>query len=68
MRAIVTVLRSFLISLVMVNEELVCFPGGGSGNVCSSLLLIPGSPRLSQNYKVAVVLFPVLVKGELTGG
>ena len=65
-----TVLRSFLISLVMVNEELVCFPGGGSGNVYLSLLLIPSCPRLplSYNYKNAVVLFPVLVKGELAGG
>ena len=62
-----TVLRNYLISLVMVTEELVCFPGGGSGKVYSSLLQNPG-PRLSYNYKVAVVLFPVLVKGELTGG
>ena len=36
----------------------------GGGKVYSSFLLIPSNLRLSYNYKVTVVLFPVLVKGE----
>ena len=45
MRGIVTVLRNFLISLVMVTEELVCIIGGGSAKVYNAPFELKFTPK-----------------------
>ena len=55
MRAIVTVLRSFLISLVMVTEELVCFLVVGVVKYLMLLLSSYSPRRLSHDYDVPVI-------------